>query len=244
VKKAQQGDRQSRHQAVEANLGLVRAVVRRLNRRGQDPEDLFQIGVIGLMKAVDRFDFAYQTRFSTYAVPLIMGEIQRFLRDDGLIKVSRSIKEQAVRILQTRDALEQQLGQAPTLQEIAEAVRLPIEEISAAFAVCQDIASLSPQNEDDEGPSLFDHIPAPGPSEAERLDALCLRTGLRELSREEQQLIRLRYFESRTQTEVGHLLGLSQVQVSRKEKKILRRLRQAMECTESLPPSEPRAFSR
>ncbi len=208
---------------------MVWNIVRRLNRRGYDPEDLFQVGVIGLIKAVDRFDFTYSTRFSTYAVPLIMGELHRFLRDDGMIKVSRSLKEQAARIFRVRDNLEQTLGRSPTVPELSEAVSLPPEDICAALAACNDVDSLSSgcTAEDDSAP-LLDRLPAPGPGEDERVEALSLRSCLQDLDPQEQQIIRLRYFENRTQAEVGRVVGLSQVQISRLEKKILLKMRHTL----------------
>lgn len=208
---------------------MVWNIVRRLNRRGYDPEDLFQVGVIGLIKAVDRFDFTYSTRFSTYAVPLIMGELHRFLRDDGMIKVSRSLKEQAARIFRVRDSLEQTLGRSPTVPELSEAVNLPAEDICAALAACNDVDSLSSgcTAEDDSAP-LLDRLPAPGPGEDERVETLSLRSCLQDLDPQEQQIIRLRYFENRTQAEVGRVVGLSQVQISRLEKKILLKMRHTL----------------
>ena len=210
-------------------MGLVWNVVRRLNRRGYEPEDLFQVCVIGLIKAVDRFDFTYATRFSTYAVPLIMGELHRFLRDDGMIKVSRSLKEQAVQIFRARDQLEQALGRSPTLAELTEASGLDTETVCAALASCNEVDSLSSGcSAGEDSAPLLDLLPAPGPGEDERVELLSLHSCLKALEPKEQQIIRLRYFENRTQAEVGRAVGLSQVQVSRLEKKILTKIRQNM----------------
>lgn len=205
--------------------------MRRLGRRGHDPEDLFQIGVIGLLKAIDRFDTRYSTTFSTYAVPLIFGELRRFLRDDGLIKVSRSIKEEAARILKNRQELDQELGRAPTLLELSKRVGRAPAEISAALTACSDAVSFyAPASSGSAGKELTvqDMLPDSGPGEQERVEHIALQESLQHLPPQEAELIQLRYFQNKTQTETGLLLGLSQVQVSRLEKKILLRLRSAM----------------
>lgn len=205
--------------------------MRRLGRRGYDPEDLFQIGVIGLLKAIDRFDTRYSTAFSTYAVPLIFGELRRFLRDDGLIKVSRSVKEQAAAILKARQQLDQELGRSPTLSELSKHLGRPAAEISAALAACSDAVSFdtpAPSGRAGKQLTVQDMLPDRGPGEQERVERIALQESLQHLSPQEDSLIRLRYFENKTQAETGRLLGMSQVQVSRMEKKILLRLRQSM----------------
>ena len=213
------------------NTGLVWTVVRRLGRRGYDADDLFQIGTIGLIKAIDRFDLRYQTSFSTYAVPLIFGELRRFLRDDGLIKVSRTLKEQAYRVQQARQELENQLGYTPTLAELARHTGIAPTEVSAALAACEDAVSLdAPLLSGSAGKELTlqDSLPDLGPDEQDRVDRIALQEALTRLPSDEAELIRLRYFQNQTQTQTGQTLGMSQVQVSRLEKKILKRLRQEM----------------
>ena len=205
--------------------------MRRLGSRGYDAEDLFQIGTIGLIKAIDRFDLRYQTSFSTYAVPLIFGELRRFLRDDGLIKVSRTLKEQSARLQKARQSLENQLERTPTLAELAQHTGIPPAEISAALASCETAVSLdAPILTDRAGKELTvqDSLPDPGPGEQERVDRLALQEALTSLQATEAALIRLRYFKNLTQSQVGQILGMSQVQVSRLEKKVLLKLRQEM----------------
>ena len=228
---AQQGDPLSRDLLVTQNTGLVWSVVRRLGRRGYDAEDLFQIGTIGLIKAIDRFDLRFQTSFSTYAVPLIFGELRRFLRDDGLIKVSRTLKEQSARLQKARQTLEHQLGRTPTLAELARHAGLSPAEVSAALASCEDAVSLdAPIASGSAGKELTvqDVLPDPGPGEEDRGDRLSRQEALTRLPETEAALIRLRYFQNQTQTQAGAALGLSQVQVSRLEKKVLLKLRQEM----------------
>lgn len=229
--KAQQGDTASRDLLVTQNTGLVWTAIRRLGRRGYDADDLFQIGVIGLLKAIDHFDLRYQTSFSTYAVPLIFGELRRFLRDDGLIKVSRTLKEQSARIQKARQEWEACHGCSPTLAELAHHVGLSVSEISAALASCEDAISLDaplPSGSAGKELTLQDSLPDNGPGEEERVDRLALREALTRLPETQAALIRLRYFQNLTQTQAGERLGLTQVQVSRLEKKILKWLRQEM----------------
>ncbi len=206
-------------------------MVRRIGRRGYDAEDLFQIGSIGLLKAIDRFDLRYQTSFSTYAVPLIFGELRRFLRDDGLIKVSRTLKEQAYRIQQARQELELKLGCTPTLAELARHVGLSSSEVSAALASCEAAVSFdSPIASGSAGKELTvqESLPDPGSDVENRVDRIALQEALMRLPKTEAELIRLRYFQNQTQTQAGQVLGMSQVQVSRLEKKVLIKLRKEM----------------
>ncbi len=207
-------------------------MVRRIGRRGYDAEDLFQIGSIGLLKAIDRFDLRYQTSFSTYAVPLIFGELRRFLRDDGLIKVSRTLKEQAYRIQQARQELELRLGCTPTLAELARHVGLSVSEVSAALASCEAAISfdspIAPSGSAGKELTVQDSLPDPGSDVENRVDRIALQEALTCLPETEAELIRLRYFQNQTQAQVGQLLDMSQVQVSRLEKKVLIKLRKEM----------------
>ena len=225
--RVKKGDEEAGEQLVRENLGLVGSVVKRFENRGYEREDLFQIGVIGLMKAIEKFDFSYEVRFSTYAVPLVSGEIRRFLRDDGLVKVSRSIKESGWRIRRSRERLEQQLGRSVTLQELAEDAGLSMEETALALDASEEVASLYQTVYQSDGSELYlvDRIADHAPQEEQLLNRVAVQQLLQLLPQEEQKLITLRYFEGKTQTVVAQQLGMTQVQVSREEKKILLKLR-------------------
>ncbi len=218
--KSQQGDKAARDLLVEKNIRLVWSVVQRFINRGYDPDDLFQIGSIGLIKSIDKFDLSYDVRFSTYAVPMIIGEIQRFIRDDGSVKVSRSLKEIGNKIRKKTDELTKQLGRSPTVNEIAEALEITPEEVVHAQE-----ASKSPHSihetvfENDGDPiTLLDQI---ADDDSKWFDTLTLQEAIRGLNERERLIVYLRYYKDQTQTEVADRLGISQVQVSRLEKKIL-----------------------
>lgn len=240
IERSQGGDKKAREVLIEKNLGLVHHIVRRFAGRGYETEDLFQIGVIGLIKAIDKFDLKLGLQFSTYAVPMITGEIKRFLRDDGPIKVSRSIKENAMKIRTMRQQLQSSLGREPTIQEIAEKTQLTEEEIVMAATATAEVESIYSAVYQDDGSELYlvDRIADAGSGnlgnlcgdmvdhEKEALlNHMLLKQLLDELGERERILICMRYFDNRTQTEVADKLGISQVQVSRLEKKILLRLR-------------------
>ena len=230
IARAQEGDREAREVLIEKNLGLVRHIVKRFAGRGYDMEDLFQIGSIGLIKAIDHFDLTMEVRFSTYAVPMITGEIRRFLRDDGMLKVSRSLKELAVKIGAARERLEFSLGREPTIEELARQVGASREEVAASMEAGAEVESLyRPLGREEENSGcLMDKI-AETVSENDRLlDRLALGELLAGLGEKEQSIIRMRYFENRTQTEIAKTLGISQVQVSRLEKKILFQMREKL----------------
>lgn len=243
ITRAQAGDREAREILIERNLGLVHTIVRRFLGRGVEPEDLFQIGAIGLMKAVDKFDLGFDVKFSTYAVPMITGEIKRYLRDDGMVKVSRSLKENAVKVRLARQRLQNRLGREPFLQEIAGESGLTAEEILSALEADRGVESLYSRVTQADGSEVYlvdkladgggdaGGIPGFGGSgedaEKERLlNRMLLDQLLGELGEKERELIRLRYFQDKTQTEVARRLGVSQVQVSRLEKRILLRMRE------------------
>lgn len=225
--RAKNGDKEAGELLVEENLGLVGSVVKRFENRGYEREDLFQIGAIGLIKAIEKFDFSYEVRFSTYAVPLVTGEIRRFLRDDGMMKVSRSIKESGWRVKQSREKLEQELGRSVTLQELADDTGLPEEEIALALDASQEIASIYQTVYQSDGSELYlvDKVADDEPEEERLINRLTVQQLLEMLGPREQQLIRLRYFEGKTQCSVADQMGMSQVQVSRMEKKILQEMR-------------------
>lgn len=223
---SQAGDENARAQLVTENTGLIWSVARRYTGRGTETEDLFQLGCLGFLKAVDGFDLNFGTQFSTYAVPKIAGEIRRFLRDDGAIKVSRGIKERAATIKNIRHHLICALGREPTVQEIAEHSGFTAEEIAVAESATASIDSIQqPAGED--GFSL-ENILTDTESEESMLERLSLRQAIDRLPDREGIVIRLRYFHGLTQERVSKVLGISQVQVSRIEKKALAKLRELM----------------
>lgn len=227
IKKSHDGDKEAREQLVEENVGLVWCVVKRFYGRGTEAEDLFQIGSIGLLKAIDKFDLSYEVKFSTYAVPMISGEIKRFLRDDGMIKVSRSLKELSYKIFQTREELIGRLGREPTLEELAEIMEVDREEIVQALEAGGEVDSLYKPIHQKEGNEirLVDKLEEKERKEEKVLDCMLLAQLLESLDKEERQLIYLRYFAEETQSQVGKRMGISQVQVSRMEKRIIESMR-------------------
>lgn len=230
IKQAHEGDKTAREKLVEENMGLVYTIVRRFLGRGHEMEDLIQIGSIGLIKAIDKFDVSYEVRFSTYAVPMIAGEIRRFLRDDGMIKVSRSLKETAVKAATAREMLEKKNGREPTLEEISEEIGADREDIVLALESAAEVESLHKTIYQGDGNaiSLMDRLEEQKDANEELLNHMVLRELLEGLPEEEHKLICMRYFGEKTQTEVAKELGMSQVQVSRYEKKILKKLRGRM----------------
>lgn len=227
IEKSHAGDKQAREVLIEKNLGLVHHIVKRFLNRGVDAEDLFQIGCIGLMKAIDKFDLGFDVKFSTYAVPMISGEIKRFLRDDGMVKVSRSLKENGWKITRAREQFQHEHGREPTLEEIAEVTGLSTEEAVMAMDAGAEVESIYKSIYQSDGNEIYlvDQIASKNNEREKLLNHMLLKQLLSELEGEEKELIRLRYFQGKTQTEVAERLGISQVQVSRLEKKILRRLR-------------------
>lgn len=235
ISHAHEGDKAARDRLVSDNLGLVHIVVRRFENRGHDREELFQIGCIGLMKAIDKFDLSLNLAFSTYAVPMITGEIRRFLRDDGMVKVSRTLKENGYRISKAKEHLAGELEREPSLMEVAAATGLSVEEIVMATEANREIESIyQPVYEKDGNEMLLiDQIggayQGDEPEKEAVLDHLVIQQLLESLEERERQLLNLRYFENKTQTEVAKMMGMTQVQVSRMEKKTLYRLRESMQ---------------
>ena len=231
IRKAQEGDKVAREQVINENVGLVWSIVRRFLGRGQEAEDLFQIGVIGLMKAVDKFDLSYEVMFSTYAVPMISGEIKRYLRDNNsLIKMSRSIKENGWKIKAAQERLNFELGRDATLEELAAATELSMEDIVTAMEANSEIESIYKTVYQGDGNEIYlvDRI-REEKNEAESLiDKMTVEQLLASLDETERVLITSRYFEDKTQMETAKLLGISQVQVSRLEKKIIENLKKLL----------------
>ena len=228
IKQARTGDKVAREQVIKQNMPLVYSIVRRFAGRGHDLEDLGQIVSIGLIKAVDNFNLDYDVKFSTYAVPLITGEIKRFLRDDGMVKVSRTLKENGYRIRREAEILAGRLGRDATLEELSAATELKKEDIVMALEAGNEVESLHKTVYQKEGSeiSLMDRIPSERDESEAVLNRLMLDQLLTELEDRERRLIELRYFHDKTQMQVAELLEMNQVQVSRMEKKILRSMRQ------------------
>ena len=228
--KAKDGDKDALNILVENNSGLVWSIVKRFLNRGYEKEDLYQIGCIGLIKAIKRFDFNFNTQFSTYAVPAIMGEIKKFLRDDGLIKVSRSIKETANKIKLATEFYFGKNGIEPTINELSEHLGISKDDVIVAMEALRPAESLnSVVNENDKNPvMLLDKIAEEEHSSDKEIEKLALKQLISELSPREQKLIAMRYFKGATQCTVADMLGISQVQVSRMEKKILENMRRNM----------------
>ena len=228
LKRRGEGDESCRTLLVENNMGLVYSIVNKFQNRGYERDDLVQIGAIGLIKAVKKFDFSFNVQFSTYAVPMILGEIKRFLRDDGAIKVSRSIKETAMKGKKCEELLSKKLGRKPTISEISDELGIDSELLIEAFEAVVPPESLQSSASDaDDGLNLMGLI-ASEDEENEIVDRLFIKESLKSLSERERQIIILRYFKGKTQTEIAKTVGVSQVQVSRIEKKALLNLRNAL----------------
>lgn len=227
IKKAHEGDKEARDRIVSENVGLVWSIVRRFKGRGCELEDLFQIGCIGILKAIDKFDLSYEVKFSTYAVSLISGEIKRFLRDDGMVKVSRSLKENGWKIKLASEKLSQEYGREATIDEIATATELSTEDIVMAMEANVEVESIYKSVYQNDGNEIFlvDKLPEEKDENERMLNHMLLRQLLDELGEDEKKLIELRYFREMTQMQVAKILNISQVQVSRMEKKILMKMR-------------------
>ena len=227
LRAAQQGDREACEQAVLENNGLIWSIVRRYYGRGVDPDDLYQLGCLGFLKAVQGFDFSYGTCFSTYAVPKIAGEIRRFLRDDGAVKVGRSMREQAQTLYTARERLRQSLGREPALSELSEATGLAPEEIARTELATNAPESL--QQEMADGLTLEGTLGTEAPEEG-LVERIALREAIDHLPEKERMTILLRYFKGMTQEQTARVLGVSQVQVSRLERRGLGHLRESFEA--------------
>lgn len=229
IAQSQNGDGAARELLVNSNIRLVWSVVQRFINRGYEPDDLFQIGCIGLLKAVDKFDLSYDVKFSTYAVPMIIGEIQRFLRDDGTVKVSRSLKETANKVRRARDELYKQYGRSPTVSEVAEAVGITPEEVVFAQEASRAPSSIHETVFENDGDpiTLIDQIADEGMGKW--FEKIALKDAISRLGEREQLIVYLRYYKDQTQSEVAERLRISQVQVSRLEKRILQTIRDQIE---------------
>lgn len=226
IQAAQAGDKEACGRLVEENLGLIWSIVKRYTRKTVDNDDLYQLGCLGFLKAVQGFDTQFGTQFSTYAVPKIAGEIRRFLRDDGAVKVSRGMKERGVLVRGLRSRLCTELGREPALSELAEAAGLTPEEVAAAETATEPVISL--QTETGEGGLTLEGMLSGGGMEDGLVERLALREALEELPQREREVLLLRYYKGLTQTRAARVLGVSQVQVSRLERRAVERLRQTL----------------
>ena len=225
--KSQQGDKKARDTVFEENTGLIYSVAKRFVGRGVEMEDLIQIGSIGLLKAVDHFNASFEVKFSTYAVPMIASEIKRYLRDDGILKVSRSLKENCVKIYSAREKLEKELGREPVMEEIAQSAQLSVDEVVMSLESGAEVESLHKiiYQGDGNDISLMDRLQEKENGQDAALNRIFLDEILKKLDARERQLIYMRYFKDMTQTEIAAEMGISQVQVSRMEKRILKQLK-------------------
>ena len=226
-KRIHEGDYSAREEFIQGNLRLVLSVIQRFNNRGEHVDDLFQVGCIGLIKAIDNFDLSQNVKFSTYAVPMIIGEIRRYLRDNNSIRVSRSLRDTAYKALQIRDQLINKNSKEPTISEIAKELNIPREEVVFALDAIQDPISLFEPIYHDSGDAIFvmDQVSDEKSEDETWLEGIALREALRKLSDREKLILTLRFFEGRTQMEVADEIGISQAQVSRLEKTALKHMR-------------------
>lgn len=225
--KMQQGEIRARDQLITGNLRLVLSVIQRFNNRGEYVDDLFQVGCIGLMKAIDNFDLGQNVKFSTYAVPMIIGEIRRYLRDNNPIRVSRSLRDIAYKALQVRDSLVSRLSREPSVQEISDELKLPLEEVVFALDAIQEPVSLFEPLYNDGGDPIYvmDQVSDEHHKDSQWLEGVSIREALRRLNERERLILTLRFFEGKTQMEVAEEIGISQAQVSRLEKAALGHMR-------------------
>ena len=228
--RAQNGDQSAREQLIQGNLRLVLSIVQRFGSRSETPDDLFQVGCVGLIKAIDNFDLTLNVRFSTYAVPMIIGEIRRYLRDNNTIRVSRSVRDTAYRALTVREQITIEKGSEPQISEIAERLQLPREQVIFALdAICDPVSLFEPiYNEGGDPIYVMDQVRDESASDQNWTESLTISTALDALNERERKIINLRFFVGKTQMEVAAEIGISQAQVSRLEKTALQHLRRYM----------------
>ncbi len=230
IKQAQEGSKTAFEEIVTENMGLIWSVVKKFKGKGVDSDDLFQLGAMGLVKAVKKFSFEYDVKFSTYAVPMIMGEIKRFLRDDGIIKVSRGLKETAFKAAKARESLRAQNDREPTMEEIANYMNIDSEILAAALNSTKEVDSIDRSIEGENGRELhiMDTIISEEDKSEKIVNNIMLRESIMRLDERERQIVIMRYIREMTQSRVAEKIGVSQVQISRLEKKILRKMREYM----------------
>ncbi|MCF6096712.1 RNA polymerase sporulation sigma factor SigF [Thermovorax subterraneus] len=227
LKKAKKGDEEAKNEFVALNLGLVWSVVKKFANRGYEPEELFQIGSIGLLKAIDKFDFAYNVKFSTYAIPMIIGEIKRFIRDDSPVKLARSLRDLTIKIQSAKEKLSYELNREPTIIELSEEIGVPPEEIVMGLEAIQPIVSLNDVAYQEDGAPIYyiDKLEDGESLQNQWIEKIAIKEALSKLDKLERQIIILRFFKEKSQTEVAKVLGITQVQVSRLEKRILTKIK-------------------
>lgn len=230
LRRTKAGDENAREQLIEGNLRLVLSVIQRFAGRGESPDDLFQVGCVGLLKAIQNFDPTKEVRFSTYGVPMIAGEIRRYLRDNSAVRVSRSMRDTAYRILQAREKLLSELGRDPTEEEIAKELDIPREEVTFALDAISDPVSLSDPVYTDGGESLtvMDQVGDPRNTDESWLECMALSDAMKKLSDREKRILALRFYDGKTQMEVASMVGISQAQVSRLEKNAIDQIKKAV----------------
>lgn len=232
IRKAQQGDSEAMTRLVENNKGLIWNIVKRFNGRGYETEDLYQIGCMGFIKAMKRFDTNFEVQVSTYAVPYILGEIKRFIRDDGMVKVSRSTKELAIKILELQKEYRNKTGDEITIMQLEDILKIPKEEITYALDCLKPVSSIYEEtnNGSEDNRSMIDKISSQKDETNHLIDQLALKQLIEKLDTREREIIMLRFYKDKTQSEVAKVLGITQVQVSRLEKKILSSMKMKLTC--------------
>ena len=230
MKRYKNGDMEARNALVEGNLRLVLSVIQRFSSSGESPDDLFQVGCIGLLKAIENFDISMNTKFSTYGVPMISGEVRRFLRDNSPIRVSRSLRDTAYRVLQTRESLMREHQKEPTMEEIAKKLELPIEEVNFAMdAIASPVSLYDPIYSDGGDPlTVMDQVRDTKNTDERWIEHIALREAMKGLTDREKRILALRFYDGRTQMEVAGEVGISQAQVSRLEKGAISQIRRAI----------------
>ena len=230
LRRAQEGDKRAREELIEGNLRLVLSVIQRFDKRGESPDDLFQVGCIGLIKAISNFDPTKNVRFSTYGVPMIAGEVRRYLRDNSAIRVSRSIRDVAYKVLQCKEAMTRDLGREPTLEEISKTLEIPQEEVSQALdAVCAPVSLYEPVYADGGDPlTVMDQVRDTKNTEGHWMEHITLQNAFNALGKREKEILSLRFYDGKTQMEVADMVGISQAQVSRLEKGAISAMRKSV----------------
>ncbi|MBQ7870843.1 MAG: RNA polymerase sporulation sigma factor SigG [Oscillospiraceae bacterium] len=230
LRRSRDGDLEARQQLVEGNLRLVLSVIQKFLGRGENPDDLFQVGCVGLLKAVERFDPDLGVRFSTYGVPMIEGEVKRFLRDYAAVKVTRSVRDTAYRILQCKEAMTAESGREPSLEEIAQRLELPLQSVVAAMdAIAAPVSLYEPVYSDGGDPlTVMDQVRDTKNTDERWMERIALREAIGRLGEREKRILGLRFFDGKTQMEVANLIGISQAQVSRLEKNAIKSIRKAI----------------
>lgn len=227
IEKAQQGDEKAMEELIKNNKGLIWSIVKRFQNRGYELEDLYQVGVMGFIKCIKRFDSSFEVRLSTYAVPYVLGEVKRYIRDNGPIKVSRSLKELAIKVMEVQNEYYRKTGQEIRIEELAKLVNSTKEDVALALEAFQPVNSIDEQlySESEDGITLLDKMSNQVDEASMLTNKICIQDAIDNLKEKEKQIILLRYYKGKTQTEIAKIMGITQVQVSRIEKKVLSNMR-------------------